>query len=268
MAIDPVPAITETEATGETAEIYADIRASLGIGVVNLIWRHLATLEGALPWVWRAVKPVYLSGSASREAAVLFDGLGLPDMPLFPRSALRGAGVSDIDLPTVIAILDSYNRGNSLNLIALSTLGARPNNLGPSNPDARTAEVETPIPALPGLDTLEPDVRDLVLALSALGAGPGDRIIPSLYRHLAYWPGFLGLSWTAIAPLHADGRLKVLMDRGWAAAHQHAGRIAGEVDAGPEPDTADAARAAIEEFKRTAISRMVPVAMIIRRMIG
>ena len=268
MAIDPVPAITEAEATGETAEIYADIRATLGIGVVNLIWRHLATMDGALPWVWSAIKPVYVSGAASREAAELFDGLGLPEMPLFPPSTLRLAGVADADRDMVIAILDSYNRGNSLNLIALSSLDARPSGQPPSSSSKVIEAVGKAIPPLPSMEVLKPDTRDLVLALSTLGAGPGDRIIPSLYRHLADWPGFLSLAWTAIAPMHHDGRLKVLMERGWDAAHQHAGRIAGEVTVGPEPASADLARAGIEEFKRTAISRMVPVAMIIRRMMG
>jgi hypothetical protein len=47
---NPVPAITEAAATGETAAIFADIRQVLGVDVVNLIWRHLATIEGALPW--------------------------------------------------------------------------------------------------------------------------------------------------------------------------------------------------------------------------
>ena len=49
---DPVPAITEAAATGETAAIFADIRQVLGVDVVNLIWRHLATMDGALPWAW------------------------------------------------------------------------------------------------------------------------------------------------------------------------------------------------------------------------
>ena len=40
---DPVAAVTEAEASGETAEIFADIRAVYGVSVVNLIWRHLAT---------------------------------------------------------------------------------------------------------------------------------------------------------------------------------------------------------------------------------
>ncbi len=40
---DPVPAITEHTATGTIAEIFADIRDTLDVEVVNLIWRHLAT---------------------------------------------------------------------------------------------------------------------------------------------------------------------------------------------------------------------------------
>jgi hypothetical protein len=268
MPIDPVPAVTEAEATGETAEIYADIRATLDIGVVNLIWRHLATMDGALPWVWSAIKPVYVSGAAAREAAALFDGLGLPELPIFPEAALRVAGVGDADRETVIAILDSYNRGNSLNLIAWSALAVEPSGEAPIASADAVEAVAKPIPPLPSMEALEPDIRDLVLALSTLGAGPGDRIIPSLYRHLAGWPGFLSLIWSVIAPMHHDGRLKVLMDRGWDAAHRHAGRIAGAVTLGPEPPSAAEARAGIEEFKRTAISRMVPVAMIIRRMVG
>ena len=60
---DPVVAITERDATGVTAAIYADIRAVLGVGVVNLIWRHLATMPGALPWAWETVRPLYVSGA-------------------------------------------------------------------------------------------------------------------------------------------------------------------------------------------------------------
>jgi len=42
-AADPVPAIAEADATGEVREIYQDIRGVTGVGVVNLIWRRLAT---------------------------------------------------------------------------------------------------------------------------------------------------------------------------------------------------------------------------------
>lgn len=57
---DPLPAITETAATGETAVIFADIREVLGVDVVDLIWRHLATIDGALPWAWSALRPLHV----------------------------------------------------------------------------------------------------------------------------------------------------------------------------------------------------------------
>ena len=72
---DPVPAITEAAATGETAAIFADLRATLGVNVVNLIWRHIATFPGALPWAWASVKPAYVSGRVGIEAQRIRAGL-------------------------------------------------------------------------------------------------------------------------------------------------------------------------------------------------
>jgi len=63
---DPFPAVAEAAATGETAELFADIRATVGVRVVNLVWRHLATFDGALPWAWTAVKPLYQRGIADQ----------------------------------------------------------------------------------------------------------------------------------------------------------------------------------------------------------
>ena len=60
MAADPIAAIPEAEATGDTAALFADIRATLGLPVVNLVWRHLATIPGGLPWTWDQVKPFYV----------------------------------------------------------------------------------------------------------------------------------------------------------------------------------------------------------------
>ena len=268
MAADPVPAIAESGATGEIAAIYADIRSALGIGVVNLVWRHLATIDGALPWAWRTVRPLYADGTAAAAGDALLAGLELPDLPPWPVSALRAAGVGEDDLPTVRAILDSYNRGNATNLVALSTLVAgpsgtpRPAAVSPLRPILPPGTISTPIPPLPALDALAPATRDLVMALSGLAAGPRDRIVPSLYRHLAGWPGYLALAWTALAPLDKAGRLGEMRDRALEAAAARAG------DLGPAPDgrpgNDGAVTAAVEEFRRSAISRMVPIAMILR----
>jgi hypothetical protein len=55
---ESVPSVLETAATGETADIFADIRKTPGTSVVNLIWRNLATMPGALRWTWTTVKPL------------------------------------------------------------------------------------------------------------------------------------------------------------------------------------------------------------------
>ncbi len=65
---DPVPAVTEAEATGETATIYADIRQVYRVSVVNLVWRHLATFPGALPWAWgRCGRSTLMAPSGARR---------------------------------------------------------------------------------------------------------------------------------------------------------------------------------------------------------
>ena len=66
---ESVPSVLETAATGEIAEIYADIRGTLGTSVVNLIWRNLATMPDALPWTWSAVRPLYLAPAAAHAEA-------------------------------------------------------------------------------------------------------------------------------------------------------------------------------------------------------
>ena len=96
---DPVPAVIETEATGETARIFADIRETLGSPVVNLIWRHLATVEGGLEWAWTAARPIYASRQAQSAAARLYARLEpplpcpLPERPLPVPSPLPAAPV-------------------------------------------------------------------------------------------------------------------------------------------------------------------------------
>ena len=89
---DPVPAITEAAATGETAAIFADIRQVLGVDVVNLIWRHLATIDGALPWAWGTLRPLYADGSVISEATALHKDAGAAADARDPSGGLRGTG--------------------------------------------------------------------------------------------------------------------------------------------------------------------------------
>ena len=100
-----VSAISEDEATGETAEIFSDIRITLGNGVVNLIWRHIATIEGALPWVWQAVKPLYISDVLKNEAGFLCENIKLPEVLALPSAVLSAVNVLEHYRPVIQKIL-------------------------------------------------------------------------------------------------------------------------------------------------------------------
>ena len=172
---DPVPAIAENDATGEPAELYADIRKTLGIPLVNLIWRNLATMPGALAWAWTSVKPLYACGQIQNEAIELMEGQQLPAVPQFPTESLRAVGVDAAAESVIRGILDSYDRSNPLNLIALFTLLAvlRDEIAGDAPPPAgRIAQqaFDVTLPALVNLHETSDETAELVRAVNRLGA--------------------------------------------------------------------------------------------------
>ena len=232
---DPVPAIAEADARGEIKDIYQDIRAVTGVGVVNLIWRRFATVEGGLPFAWTAVRPLYVSGQVAAEGRSFRRQLQSPELPLLPKTALRAAGVDALGLRSIRAILDSYDRTNAMNLIGLGALRARlegggiapPGHAAPPQPTAE--KPLPPIPPLPALDALDPDMRALVDMLNGFGEEDG-RVIASMYRHLAYWPGYLALVWALLAPLAADGRLQATLGQTRKLGRSYAAAAASGVD--------------------------------------
>ena len=90
---ESVPSILESDATGKVAEIYADIRQVLGTSIVNLIWRNLATIPGALEWTWITAKPLY-RGPAPGYAEAVRRAIDLPVVPPFSRDTLAAADLS------------------------------------------------------------------------------------------------------------------------------------------------------------------------------
>lgn len=78
---DLCPTISQVEASGPIADLFQDIRAPLNGAVVNLVWRHLAAIAGALEWAWSTAKQLYL-GPATGPADKLRN-LDLPPDPHF-----------------------------------------------------------------------------------------------------------------------------------------------------------------------------------------
>ena len=110
-------------------------------------------------------------------------------------------------------VLDSYQYTNALALVVLSALLAH---YEPRPADTVTAADTAPkpsgakIPELPPMDALDPEVAALVGELNCFGEDTEPQLIASMYRHLAYWPAYLALVRTMLAPLQREGRLNAL----------------------------------------------------------
>ena len=264
---ESVPSVLETEATGEIADIYADIRATLDTSVVNLIWRNLATLPGALSWAWSAVRPLYL-GPAAAHADSIRRSLKLPDIPGLSKDALSAAGIDQAALTDIRRVLDSYYHTNALALAVLSALLEHydPSVTEPAQPsDIVPTSAPTELPPLPPMASLPSEVQRLIKELNEFGEDTDPFLIASMYRHLAYWPPYLAIVRTMLAPYQADGRLNALTCSARAMGRAQGKMLARHLAPGQPPDSLQAALASCRLFVEHPIARMAGICAIIRR---
>jgi len=254
---DPLPAITEAAATGEIADLFADIRATVGVRVVNLVWRHLATMDGALPWAWAAVKPLYLDGLPDAAMATFHRTMEIPRL-----ASLAGDEPASVD-----AVLASYDHSNTINLFALGALRAwlrgEMGRDGAVAPGPRKTAPDLALPKLASEEDVDAATWALVLRLNKFGDEPQPLILASMYRHLAHAPAFLQRVEGALAPVEADGSLRraILDNRRTAAALS--ADIARAISAG-RPTHADEIEKAVGLFVDHAIGKMVTICRAIR----
>jgi hypothetical protein len=264
---DSVASVAETAASGEIAEIYSDIRATLGTSVVNLIWRNLATLPGALRWTWSTLRPLYL-GAAADHAEAVRHTLKLPDVPPLSPDTLSAAGLDRTALTAIRTTLNSYYHTNALALVALSALLERydPSAGDPAPPSASVAATDrNELPALPLMTALAPEVQRLIAELNQFGEDTDPLLIASMYRHLAYWPPYLAVVRTMLAPLQADGRLNALTRSARALGRAHGRALVSRLAPGDPPGSLEAALASCKLFVEHPIARMTGICAIIRR---
>ena len=51
--------LSEAKASGEIADIFAEVRRLFAVPYVSAIYRHLATTPGLLEWAWGTVAPAF-----------------------------------------------------------------------------------------------------------------------------------------------------------------------------------------------------------------
>lgn len=192
----PLAEVREADAPPEIAGLYARIRQVAGLPQVNLIYRHLATLPGVLPWVWQRLEPLYASDRLRDAVERLRRTLPSDDLePLW-------TDLPSADRREVERVLAFYERANAQNAITLTALrlfflesgGRARTALVPpavSMPALPSPSTPAALVALPRLADLDGDVRDRVRALAGLHPDARDGVTPSLYLHLAPWPPML-----------------------------------------------------------------------------
>lgn len=262
------PEIHPLNAPPETLAIYADIRAVSGLQMVNLIWRHLATRPEVLAWAWAGVRPLIGSQEMIGARQRLIQAVELPAIAGVPKQAWAAAGVGDTETPEVRSMVGSYIRGNGTNMIALTALRLRLagiNHAAASLTPAPLPAPTAPLPPLPKIDTLEPQLAAGVRSLAQRHEGAQGGIIPSLYLELVRWPQLVDTLPSWLASLYAPAALGAARDSVIRAAEHEA--LAMLPNLGAPPPAAQDVRPALEHFTRLVIPDLIPVCIALNELL-
>lgn len=261
-----LPELPEADATGEAARIYGEIRRLGGVPMVALIFRHFATLPGALEWAWAAVGPAWRTGQLQEAAWSIAREVPLAPLAPFTKAELEAAGVDDDARREIRWVIEAYDRANPENLLTVLCLLrlAAGRTASRALPEAAWTPPAAPGPLAPmGNPAAQPPEVDAILArVAEPGADGGPRVVQSLYRHFVHRPAFLELAVDRIVPRRADGSVD-------AAATEIRDRMGREADAiveglaappSPHPGLALAAT----RFGGGVIPRMIVVGRLLR----
>lgn len=256
---DPVTAVDEASATGQTAAIFAEIRETMGIPLVTSIWRGLAGMEDSLPTAWSIAKPLYRTGQPEAGLARIIERVGLPVPRPLSRSQLSCVGIDDSALMEARAVIAAYNRSNGMNMVALAAMIAPSRSGAPLDESASTYPSWSNFPALKSREEIDPVVWEMVTLVNGLGSRGPDAFVATLWRHLAHWPGLLALTHTAFLPMQSSGEVKAASARMVDLAAEEGARMA-DLCVGMD-DLSEQARSTITNYVANPahVARMVAV---------
>lgn len=261
-----VPEVSEAAADPATRLVYAEIKAASGTPLVNLVYRHFATLDGMLPWTWTTIRDGLTVDALIAAATRLPSLSGLPGLP---DAAFSAVGVDARTLQTVRLLVDDYNRTNAFNLVAMLALEDVLRRHGQDRPHPtplRPVRVVDGIGAAPGIlsfDDMTAATSDLVVALNRICDTDDPRCLATMYRQFAHWPGLLALALGYLRGIEHGGALAgakaAILDAGRAEAGKLVAGMAGRLPVAPPPADRAAAAAALSMFVNEVIGKMIPV---------
>ena len=212
LGFNALPEIPINEATGVTLEIYQSIESALGVRLVNLVYRHLATFPGALEWAWAVVGAGFQQGVYRDQSCTLIQHVErlLSNVAVQSKISMKRCGLNLREMNAIKLTLAAYNRANPMNALSLRVVSlALSAQLQPSEVRTRITEVATPIDLLPisGLQDLDRETYRHISCLTRYTTGEGSKLVPSLFRHFIPWPDFLAEICDWLQPLYENGLL-------------------------------------------------------------
>ena len=234
----PVTALAEKMATGPTAAIFAEIRSVMQIPLLTSIWRTLVSIDRALPSVWAATKPIYLSGQPDVALGRLSRADIFPVPTPLEAGQLADAGIGAEERRAALGIIEAYTRSNSLNMMALSGLVLSPVGRRPADPVPPAAPILPDLPDLLEKSEIAPDVWVRLERVNRFGADANARQVATLWRHLAHYPGLLHLIDQAFAPSQLDGAIDRAIQEVFERSQAEGAQLAhfrGDMGAIPDP---------------------------------
>jgi len=272
--------VPEADARGRVGDIYADIRATLQVPMVNTIYRHLATLPAALEWAWSSIRPHMLSGDIARQAAVLRQDVQVDLDAGGPAVHPRRERPEPAQAQCAIEVVRAYDTANRLNLVALAHLlraaAAAPDAPCPA---ASRADLSQPEPQadpgqlapatqgallrIPALDALTPELRARVQRLNRYGESAEPQVVAGLYRQLAIWPHVLETVEAWLQPWEQRG----ILHRARGTAARSVARQASLQPlrmAAPSAEVAARYSDTLRLYSAVVIPKMIPIGLLLR----
>jgi len=183
---NPVTAISEAEATGETAQIFADIRETMQLPLITSIWRVIADIEGGLRAAWDAAKPLYITGQPEAALQKILAQSSLPILEPIVSGQLACANVTREDLPEIRSIVDAYNRSNGMVLLASTALVCTPSGTPANEPLPQPLGAWPTLPTLMEKSEIDDATWEILQHVNSLGlTAPRGGAIATIWRHLA-----------------------------------------------------------------------------------
>ncbi len=256
-----LPEVSEADATGDHAAIYAEMKRLGGVPMVALIFRHLASLPGGIEWAWDALAPAWRSGQLQEAAWRIAREAPLVPIGAIHREALVALGVDGAGEREVRVVLDAYNRANPENMVSVLCLLRLLRGASAATPlDARAwTPPPAPGPLVPMSDVakLPREVADVLDLVAAPGPPGGPRVVQSLYRHFGHRPAFLALAVTLLRQRFDDGSIGRSVESIAAAMSLEADGIVRSLSTPPSPHPG--IEAACSRFGGAVIPQMIVV---------